>query len=96
MTNTGTGTLYRFFSIVDNGWLRIRVRDLNNDGVPDTVTLIDYAYNNLGRYRGIYPGIAAIRAGVGVPGPEPGSASMMLLAAGAAGVVAWKRRRKAA
>lgn len=67
--------------LYDIGWLHIRIQDLHN--IPDTVTLLDYAYNNV-------PG-----APITVPSPEPATAGLLLLAAGAGGVMAWKRRRAA-
>ncbi|HEV2446443.1 MAG TPA: PEP-CTERM sorting domain-containing protein [Candidatus Sulfopaludibacter sp.] len=72
----------------DYGWLHIRVQDLNNDGIPDALTLIDFAYDNSGQPLAMGSVVGTV--------PEPATAGMMLLAAGAAGVAAWKRRRKAA
>jgi hypothetical protein len=73
--------------LYDVGWLKIRIQDLNSDGIPDSIQLLQYAYNDAPFW--------GIRAGQ-TQTPEPATASMLLLAAGAAGVSAWKRRRKAA
>ena len=78
---TGAGTTHA--PLYDLGWLHIKIHFLT--GLPDAVTLLDYAYNDV-------PG-----APIQVPGsvPEPATGSMLLLAAGAAGMMAWKRRRTA-
>ncbi len=69
----------------DYGWIRLVVHD-NGNGYPASVTAIDWAYNDsLGQ---------SINAGEGAPStPEPGTLSLALLAGGAAGVMAWRRRR---
>ena len=71
----------------DLGWIRVKVFDRNSDAYPDEVEIIDSAYNNV-------PG-GAIYAGQGIPSsaPEPGTAALSLLGAGAAGLLAWRRRR---
>jgi hypothetical protein len=72
----------------DLGWIRVKVFDRNSDAYPDEVEIIDSAYNNV-------PG-AAIYAGQGIPSPVPepsGTAALSLLGAGAAGLLAWRRRR---
>jgi len=69
------------------GWARLEWQNAAN-GYPGSVTLIDYAYNDvLG---------APINAGQvsDTSTPEPDSKAMGLLVAGAAGVLAWRRRRK--
>jgi hypothetical protein len=82
------------------GWVRLRVSG-GSDGVPfgtgvnipNAVTVIDWAYNTDGTI------LAGELAG-GTEGPpfvpEPSTMPVMLLAAGAAGVLEWKRRRKLA
>jgi len=74
-------------SSYDYGWLRLSVT-ANGSGDPTEVTLIDYAYNET-------PG-QSIETGQESATPEPGAKAMMLLAAGFAGVLAWRRRRAAA
>ncbi len=72
------------------GWVRVAVADgptRDVAGIPVTLTIIDWAYNTNGP-------ILAGQTAAAVP--EPATLPMMLLAAGAAGVLAWKRRRKAA
>lgn len=83
-TVSGNPTSY-LAPLYDNAWFRFKVKDLNGDGTPDFLQLLDYAYNTI-------PG-APITAGYT---PEPATAGMMLLASGAAGIAAWKRRRKTA
>jgi hypothetical protein len=75
----------------DLGWIRVEWDDsISGHGRADHVIGIDYAYNTV-------PG-QTILAGEGIPPaiPEPGTMSLALLAAGAIGIAAWKRRRKAA
>lgn len=81
----------------DYGWIRLRLDDLGanqpfggtlGDGYPDKVTVLDWAYNDSG---------AAINAGQTRSAssvPEP--SSLALLAAGAAGLAAFRRRRRTA
>jgi hypothetical protein len=69
----------------DYGWLRIAL-GFNNAGEPDQMTVFDYAYNDVAGQ--------GIEAG-SVTTPEPATKAMMLLAAGFAGVLAWRRRRSA-
>ena len=66
------------------GWIRLRY-DNNAQGFPDTITAIDWAYNTNG----------PINAGQTAT-PEPGPLSLLLLAGGASGVLALRRRKKAA
>jgi hypothetical protein len=70
----------------EDGWIRV-VFDGFQDQVynPTSLTVVDWAYNTDG----------SILAGqTSSPVPEPSTAPVMLLAAGAAGVLAWKRRRR--
>ena len=71
----------------DLGWLKVEVFDRNSDGYPDQVELLGMAYNNV-------PG-GAINAGQTTSSatPEPNTAALGLLAAGAAGLLALRRRR---
>ncbi len=73
----------------DYGWIRLEYT-LGSNGLADGVTVEDWAYDNTG---------ASIQAGqisTGSSTPEPSTAAMGLLAAGAAGVAALRRRRKSA
>jgi len=81
------------------GWVRLEWLDTNNTGVggksgfPNEVKAIDWAYNDVAG--------APIAAGQGIPAaappiPEPGTLSLMLLAMGSAGVLAWRKRRQQA
>jgi hypothetical protein len=69
----------------DYGWIQLEVNGTN--GLPDSVTAIDWAYNEV-------PG-QPIETGQGEPAPtpEPGGRSLALLAAGCLGVLAWRKRR---
>ncbi len=96
----GTGTVKRgwtqtegfaAFSInpgggTDYGWIRLKFTIGSDDGV-DSLTAIDWAYQATTS--------SAITAGdTGISGaPEPSTAALMLLAAGAAGVGALRKRR---
>jgi hypothetical protein len=72
----------------DYGWLRLEFT-LGNNGVPNKFDVIDWGYNNTG---------GSILAGQGaaapVTTPEPSTSALALLAAGAGGVLALRRRRK--
>jgi hypothetical protein len=75
----------------DLGWVRLEWNDSTyHDGYPDHLIAIDAAYNDVAGQ--------PILAGQGISAatPEPGSMPLALLAAGAIGIAAWKRRRKAA
>ena len=61
------------------GWIRLRVDDLDTNTYPDRVTVVDWAFDDSG---------APIPAGV----PEP--SCLGLLAAGAAGIAAMRRRSR--
>ncbi|MFN0053942.1 MAG: PEP-CTERM sorting domain-containing protein [Planctomycetales bacterium] len=69
------------------GWIRLHITDTNGAGFPAEVTAIDWAYNDVNG--------ASIKAGdTGVVSvPEPATMAMTLFAAGAAGVLAWRRRK---
>jgi hypothetical protein len=76
----------------DYGWIQLEVDGTNFrpggccDPVADSVTAIDWAYNEI-------PG-APIDAGQETSAtPEPGGRSLALLAAGCIGVLAWRRHR---
>jgi hypothetical protein len=69
----------------DYGWLRIKVSDTGSPGFANSINVIDYAYDTTG---------ASIPAGLGSPTPEPGTTALSLLALGAAGILAYRRRLK--
>jgi hypothetical protein len=73
------------------GWVQVR---LTNDGdLPNKLEILDWAYNSVAG--------EAIRAGDYTPAqlptdtPEPGTLGLAVLALGAAGVTAWRKRRDA-
>jgi hypothetical protein len=66
------------------GWIRVRWSADPISGFPNSIEALDWAIEDSG---------AAILAGAV---PEPGTMSMALLAAGAAGIVAWRKRKNAA
>jgi hypothetical protein len=68
----------------DYGWAELKV-GVDGSGFPDSVTLLGLAYDSV-------PG-AAIAAGDSGPTPEPGTAGLMLLALGAAGVTLLRKRK---
>ncbi len=72
----------------DFGWLRVKVSDRNADGFIDQIAIIDDAYNNVAG-----ASILAGQTSSSSPTPEPDTKSLALLAAGAAGVLAFRRRR---
>jgi hypothetical protein len=67
------------------GWIRAHANIGPSNAVSASV--IDWAYNDVAG--------ASIKAGEGIA-PEPSTTAMALLAAGAAGVLAWRKRRKRA
>jgi MYXO-CTERM domain-containing protein len=71
----------------DLGWVQVKVSDSGSPGYPNELEVIDYAYNNVAG--------TSIKAGdTGVSAtPEPGTAALGLLAFGALGVLALRRRR---
>jgi hypothetical protein len=70
-------------SATDYGWVRLVFDDSANT-LPDRLTAIDWAYEQ-----------GAISIEVPSSAPEPATAALSLLAAGAAGIAALRRRRKA-
>jgi len=69
------------------GWIRIKLQASGSSGYVNEVTVIDWAYNE----------VSGASIGAGNTGiPEPDSKAMALLAFGAAGVLAWRKRRQAA
>jgi hypothetical protein len=73
------------------GWIRLEWQDTTNQGFPNKLTAIDWAYNDVAG--------APINAGQGIPTttttPEPSSMALALMAAGCVGVLAWRKRRQA-
>lgn len=69
------------------GWIRLLWNASN--GFPNSITAVDWAIEDSGA--GILAGATSAAAV-----PEPGTLSMALLAAGAAGIAAWRKRRAAA
>ena len=80
-TGTGSTFIQRF------GWIRLKWN--SNSGFPNSITALDWAIEDSGA-----PIIAGDTGAASTP--EPGTMSMALLAAGAAGIVAWRKRRAAA
>jgi hypothetical protein len=72
----------------DYGWAELKV-GVDGSGYPDSVTLLGMAYNST-------PGAAILAGQTGAGAPEPGTAGLMLLALGAAGVTVLRKRRQAA
>jgi hypothetical protein len=70
----------------DYGWIELEYLE-GSDGLADEIEVLGVAYDNTG---------SVIKAGE-LPGtPEPSTGALALLAAGAAGIEALRRRRKAA
>jgi MYXO-CTERM domain-containing protein len=67
------------------GWIRLKFSE--QAGFPDSITAIDWAYNDVAG--------APIRAGQTSSVPEPGGKALALLAAGSVGLLAWRRRKHA-
>ncbi len=89
MNATGAGFLGVRFNISGNthyGWIRVGI---SNDagGIPVALTVYDWAYNDVAG--------EGITAGQTIPEPSP-AAGLALLAAGAAGVATWRRRKQPA
>lgn len=72
------------------GWIEVMLSDAGSPGYANEFKAIAYAYNTVAG--------ATIDAGQGIPTstPEPDTAALGLLAAGAAGLAVWRRRRKEA
>jgi hypothetical protein len=69
----------------DLGWMQVKV-SVDSDGFPNDAEVIDYAYNSV-------PGAPIAAGQTVVATPEPGAAALGLLTIGAAGLIAWRRRR---
>jgi hypothetical protein len=69
----------------DLGWLLVKVADTDGDGYVNEIQLLADAYNDVAG--------APIAAGQTTDAPEPGTAGLALLATGAAGLLAWRKRR---
>jgi hypothetical protein len=76
----------------DLGWIRLKV--LGTGGVPSEIEVIDWAYNDVAR--NLPGGSITAGEGAGSATPEPSTGALALLATGAAGLLAWRRRRAAA
>lgn len=69
------------------GWIQLHIDGVSSGGTPK-ITAINWAYES-------EAGVA-IRAGAGIPVPEPATHALFLLGGGAMGLAAWRRRRKTA
>jgi hypothetical protein len=69
------------------GWIRLEFENGGDDGLPATLTVIDWAVETT-------PGEAILTGQTVEAVPEPGTMALGLLASGAAGITAWKRRRR--
>jgi LPXTG-motif cell wall-anchored protein len=78
------------------GWLKLEYFQ-SEDGLPQSIELLAEAYNEMAGSL-IMAGHISNDVPTGPPSgaPEPATAALGLLAAGAAGVLAWRRRRKTA
>jgi MYXO-CTERM domain-containing protein len=79
--NTGFG---------DYGWLKVMVSDAGSQGFANEIEVLDYAYNNA---TGDAPRTILAGDTGASPTPEPNTSALALLSLGAAGIVAWRRRR---
>jgi MYXO-CTERM domain-containing protein len=70
----------------DFGWVRL-IYEEGQNGAANEVTAVDWAYDDSGN---------SITAGAGAGTPEPSTDALALLAAGALGIAALRRRRKTA
>jgi hypothetical protein len=92
--NVANGEVFVGFQLnldgLQKGWLRMSWGDLTGDNRPDTITVHEWAY--AGNGEAILAGDRGLAAV-----PEAGAAALVgLVASGAVGVVALKKRRKAA
>jgi hypothetical protein len=72
----------------DYGWVELQI-GVDHSGYPDSVTLLGMAYSTT-------PGGAILAGQTESEMPEPGTAGLMLLALGAAGVTLLRKRGRAA
>jgi len=87
----GLGTVSGFIGFKsthtgDLGWIDVKVFDRNSDGYPDELEILGSAYNSVSG--------GAIDAGETPSTPEPGTAALSLLALGASGILALRKRRQ--
>jgi hypothetical protein len=68
------------------GWIRLRFDESNR--IPNSISAIEWAYNDSGSILAGQTTDAVV--------PEPGTMGLMLLSTGAAGILALRRRKKAA
>jgi hypothetical protein len=101
--NFGTGDSSGFIGFVnqagDLGWLDVKVT--SDAGFPEELELIRWAYNNVAgapiEAGALIEAGASIYAGQttdSLSAPEPGTEALSLLALGAAGILAFRKRRK--
>jgi hypothetical protein len=84
------GVSFQVAGQTDYGWIRLKVTDAGaGDNSPHQLTAVDWAYDNTGA-----PILAGETQAPSVV-PEPSTFGLALLAAGSAGVLAWRRRRQA-
>jgi hypothetical protein len=88
--NFGAGASSGFLGFVnqagDLGWLDVKVT--SNNGFAEELELISWAYNNVAG-ASIYAGQTTATPSA----PEPGTEALSLLALGAAGILAFRKRR---
>lgn len=93
--NQGFGFAGLELTIASNvyyGWAKLSL-DTVGAGTPSGLTAIEWAYNDVAG-QSILAGDTGSEQGGG-DAPEPSTAALALLAAGSAGVLAWRRRRNA-
>jgi hypothetical protein len=81
--NAFAGVRFRIGTADHFAWIRLHVGD--RDGVPFSLTAVDWAYEDVPGQR--------IEAGAGLPAAIPEPSPLALLAVGAVGLLAWRRRR---
>jgi hypothetical protein len=85
--NTGfAGVKFTEGGLTHFGWIRLKFGE-DAKGIPNSITAIDWAYNDVAG--------APILAGQTSSIPEPSNKGLALLAAGAAGLLAWRNRSRA-